>query len=483
MADFWRNSGFRLLERDPAGRLRVSDDFLRAYYLRPEIHPVDESGDAEVELHRSLMAQPRRAVAQAELDALEDRDVKDSYAILLRFRHRLLEAGTLEGCYMSLFKSAIDVPPMFVDQLAHVILRNILDGCDDALQLRAAELFFREQKATIRDGHVLLADHETVEMHASGHRYGALGRLIVEAQGEIAKADLDVLDRANAALYWEREPRRAVSEQELDALEDRDVKDNYSILLRFRQKLLDAGTVEGCYRSLFKGGVDVPPMFVDQLVHVILRSILDGSQDPLELRAAELFFREQKATIRDGHVLLADLETVEMHASGHRYGSIGRLIVEAQGDLGSVDLDVLDRPNAAIYWERESRHDTVISLTYGRPALDAFCRVIEAWIFHFLKTKVQVKPLRKIEEPRWAWHIGLDAESSAILNALWSGEEVEQGRMRRILSLFQLHFDDPALMRPEMAGRAVYLGLSCDENQLVRMKPQNLLINLPVHEA
>ncbi len=278
-------------------------------------------------------------------------------------------------------------------------------------------------------------------------------------------------------------PKKKISERELDAVEDADARDNYRIVLNFRKKLLDAGTVEGCYLGLFKAAVDVPPIFVDQLAHVILRSILEGSEDPLEPRAAELFFREQKATIRDGHVLLADLETVEMHASGNRYGSIGRLIVEAQAEIGKADLDVLDRANAALYWERESRHDTVISLTYGRPALEAFCRVMEAWIAHFSHLKVSIKPIRKIEEPRWAWHIGLDAESTAMLNELWAGADLEPGRMRRILSLFQMQFDDPALMRPDIAGRTVYLALSCDENQLVRMKPQNLLINLPVHEA
>ena len=120
--------------------------------------------------------------------------------------------------------------------------------------------------------------------------------------------------------------------------------------------------------------------------------------------------------------------TVEMHAAGNRYGSIGRLIVEAQGALGKVDLDVLDRANAAIYWERESRYDTVISLTYGRPALEALGRVIEAWIAHFLGLRVAVKPIRKIDEPRWAWHIGLDAESSALLNELWAGSEVDHGQ-------------------------------------------------------
>ena len=279
------------------------------------------------------------------------------------------------------------------------------------------------------------------------------------------------------------EPRRPVAEAELEAIGDPDTRDNYRVVLRLRERLLGAGTVEGCYRRLFRGEVDLPPLFIEQMVHVILRNVLEGCDDPLELRAAELFFREQKVTLRDGHVLVADLETVERHASGNRYGSIGRLIVEAQSDLGSVDLDVLDRANAALYWQRESRYDTVISLTYGRPALDALARVIGRWIGHFLGLQVAVRPIRRIDEPRWAWHVGLDAESTAILNELWAGGEVEQGRMQRILALFALGFAEPAAMRRDIAGRTVYLGLAADEAGVLRMKPQNLLINLPLHEA
>ena len=278
------------------------------------------------------------------------------------------------------------------------------------------------------------------------------------------------------------DPRKTIDEKNLEDIEDADTRDNYRVILKFRSKLLDAGTVEGCYMSLFRAPIDIPPMFVDQLVHVTLRNVLDGCDDPLKLRAAEVLFREQKATIQEGHVLLADLETVEMHASGNRYGSIGRLIVEAQSDLAKVDLDVLDRANAALYWERESRHDTVISLTYGRPALDALCRVLESWVWHFLNVKVQIKPLRKIEEAPWAWHVGLDAESTTILNELWAGSQIEEGRMRNVLAILALQFDDPAAMRGDIQGRTVYLALSCEEG-VVRMKPQNLLTNLPLHEA
>jgi hypothetical protein len=93
---------------------------------------------------------------------------------------------------------------------------------------------------------------------------------------------------------------------------------------------------------------------------------------------------------------------------------------------------------------------------------------------------VSVRPLRAIEDRDWAWHIGLDAESTAFLNGLWRGEEVEAGTFRRVLALFRLDFEDPAAMRADVAGKPVYMALSMNENGVVRMKPQNLLLNLPL---
>jgi hypothetical protein len=69
------------------------------------------------------------------------------------------------------------------------------------------------------------------------------------------------------------------------------------------------------------------------------------------------------------------------------------------------------------------------------------------------------------------------------LNDLWRGEEVEPGRMHRLLALFRLTFDEPGVMRAEVAGRPVYLALAMDERNVVRMKPQNLLLNLPVSRS
>jgi hypothetical protein len=67
-----------------------------------------------------------------------------------------------------------------------------------------------------------------------------------------------------------------------------------------------------------------------------------------------------------------------------------------------------------------------------------------------------------------------------MLNGLWRGEEIEPGTLRRMLALFRLDFEDPAAMRADLAGKPVYMALSMDENNVVRMKPQNLLLNLPL---
>jgi hypothetical protein len=55
--------------------------------------------------------------------------------------------------------------------------------------------------------------------------------------------------------------------------------------------------------------------------------------------------------------------------------------------------------------------------------------------------------------------------------------------MRRILALFRLQFEEPGEMRRDIAGRSVYLALAADDGDVVKMKPQNLLLNLPLNEA
>ena len=52
--------------------------------------------------------------------------------------------------------------------------------------------------------------------------------------------------------------------------------------------------------------------------------------------------------------------------------------------------------------------------------------------------------------------------------------------MTRLLSLFRLAVADKGAVIDEMAGRPVYLGLAMDRQGKLRLKPQNLLLNLPL---
>jgi hypothetical protein len=277
-------------------------------------------------------------------------------------------------------------------------------------------------------------------------------------------------------------PRRGVSEAELEAIEDADARDNYRVWLRFRGRLMAASSLEAAYVGLFKGeGVDVPPLFVHQLTEVIVRHILGEDADPLEARAGELLFRAQKiALLDDGAVMAADDAAVEIYGTTGGFGSLGELLNRNKTPLRSVELDVLDAETAAQYWERDERHDLAVSLNRGRPALAALTRVLEKWIAHFLGIAVTIAPQREIDDARWVWHVGLDAEASALLNDLYNGADVDEDRMRRLLCLFQLDFADPNAMRPRIAGRPVYLAMAMDADNRLKLKPQNLLLNLPL---
>ena len=332
-AELWPNSGFRLLRRDVLGCLSVTNDFLRAYLTRPELAPTDESCAAERDLYASLVETPSRNVEAVDLAALADPDARENYGVLLDFRDRLTQAGSIEACYQSLFS----------------------------------------------------------------------------------------------------------------------MKD-----------------------------VAIPELFIDQMVHVIVRNILEEVTDPFQARASELLFRQQTVSNEDGAFLLGDTEVIEMLATSGGMGNLGRLVSEGGVKPKQVDLDVLQKEGSDIYWDRSEKFDTVLDLTFARPGLDALCRVLEAWIAHFLDARVTIQPVQQIADERWVWHVGLDRDSSILLNDLYEGKDVETERMERVLSLFRLEFEDPSLMRAEIAGRPIYMALSMSASKKIRLKPQNLLVNLPL---
>jgi hypothetical protein len=319
------------------------------------------------------------------------------------------------------------------------------------------------------------------------------------ARPELAPVDESCQsERALHAALLE-DPRRAVTAERLVRLQDADVRENYAVFLRFRQRLLGASSLQASYRGLFGAApVDVPPLFIDLLVQAIVRGLL-ADADALQARAAELLFRPQRVSVHDGRVLAGDRDTLDLLKDTGGLGDLGRLLLQARAPVKALEVAVLAPDNAHAYWlaaaqgrypmlldlSHEIRqnlgHGLQFTLSNARSGLPALAAVLERWVAHMLGVQVHITPVAKIETTQWRWHLGLDAESTALLNDLYLDQPVSDERRARLVSLFELRFADPAEMHPEVAGRPVVLGLAHNDQGVLRLKPQNLLLNLPLH--
>ncbi|UWU78815.1 DUF6352 family protein [Bradyrhizobium huanghuaihaiense] len=328
MNDFWIACGHHLLDRNESGGLCVTDEFLKAYFARPELIPPDEACPVERRLHRALLAAPRRPVGADEVAAIVDADARENWRFVLAFRDLLVRHPTLEAAYLAAVRSrANDLPPLFVNQLVHVILRNALDGCDDPFVLRAAELFFRPQRILPHEQALLLGDEEVV------------------------------------------------------------------------------------------GGQSPTPV-------LSLMSMLGAATD--------------------------------------------------------AQLDVLSEDNADDYWHRSDDFDMAFDLTASGRGPGALAQAMSRWISHLLGIDVDIEPLRELRDARLTWYVGLDADATRLGDRLWHGEQLDDRSAGRVLSLFRVTFVDKSAAADEMQGEPIYLILTMNSDQKLRMKPQNLLTGLPI---
>lgn len=319
---------------------------------------------------------------------------------------------------------------------------------------------------------------------------------------QLARPELALVDESCAA---ERalhaallaSPTRAVAADELAALADADARGNYGVFLRFRDRVLQAGSIERAYVGLFQTGqVDLAPVFVDLMAQAILRSLLDDSDDALEWRAAEMLFRTQRCTTVDGRLMAGDRDTLDLLNRDGGAGELGRLLRQAGAVPRAVQLEVLSADNGAAYFAQAERHRFLIDLTVeidrelghgvglrlanARSGLKALARVLERWVAHLLGVAVRIRPVTRIDDPDWRWHLGLDAEATALLNDLYQGRDVDEQRRQAVVGLFRLDFLSATDMRADLDHAPVYLGAVADRQGLLRLKPQNLLTNLPL---
>lgn len=328
MKDFWIASGHHLLDRNTSGLLVVTDEFLKAYFARPELMPPENACDIERRLHQVLLANPRTAVGADGVFAIADADARDNWQFVLAFRDLLLRHPTLEAAYLALVRSgSINLPPLFINQLAHVILRNALDGCEDPFVLRAGELFFRSQRIMPHGNALLLGDEEII-----------------------------------------------------------------------------------------------------------------GGQSPTPVLS----------------------------------------LMSMLGATTAVQVDVLNEENADSYWRRSDQFDMGLDFTRGGRARAALAEAMSRWISHLLGIDVTIEPLGELRDAKLTWYVGLDSEATRIGDKLWHGEPLDEAIAGRVLALFRLTFVDSALVADAFEPEPVYLILAMTSDQVVKMKPQNLVTGLPI---
>ena len=271
------------------------------------------------------------------------------------------------------------------------------------------------------------------------------------------------------------DPRRRIGTEEIAAIADADARENWQLMVAFRNHLLRHNTLEAAYLDLIGRKVgDTPPLFLNQLVHVILRNALDGCGDPFVIRAAELFFRPQRMTTHEEALIAADDETIVGKGAAPLSPLVSMLGIPAR-----AQIDIMTDDNAHSYWSRGDLFDMALDLTVGRRGLAALGAAIERWVRHMMSVDVVVEPLREMRDVPLTWYVGLDAEGTRIGDALWHGEDLDEKTQRRVVALFRLTFGNSDLAAAPIEADAVYLILAMTTDKVLRMKPQNLLTGLP----
>jgi hypothetical protein len=304
-------------------------------------------------------------------------------------------------------------------------------------------------------------------------------------------------------------PLRAVKPEEIAAIRDDDARANYALLLQFRDGVLSAGSVSAWYAALFKAPqITLPPLFIDHAVQHIVQTLVQDL-DAFTRRAAELLYRQQRIAVHEGRILSGDREALDTQQETGGLGDLGRLLLQNKMNVAGFEkqtLQVLSRDTASAFEQSTAqphyRHTWLLDLTHEQAAqvgpdqhsfeirlarsdsgLAALARLLELWIAHFKGVQTRITPLAAVQDASWRWHTGLDTESTHILNALYEQQSLPEAQLKRLLSLFRFDFLEARDCQPELRGKPIYLGLAMNSQGLLKLKPQNLLLNLPFAQS
>lgn len=196
------------------------------------------------------------------------------------------------------------------------------------------------------------------------------------------------------------------------------------------------------------------------------------------LRAAETFFRPQKLLVQDGMVTAVDEETELL---------LGRQpqspLVALLGLPAATEVDMLNDATTGSYRERSDRFDMALDLTAGQRGLAALGEVVTRWLAHLLAIDVAIEPVSELRNAPWSWYVGLDSEATRIGDTLWNGSDLDEETRSRLIGLFRLTFRHPEDMIERVRGEPVYLLAAMTADEVLHLKPQNLVTGLPIRHG
>jgi len=314
----------------------------------------------------------------------------------------------------------------------------------------------------------------------------AVGRLLVTDEflkAYLARPELVPTAEACAAeriLHSEllRDPRQPVAAARIAALVDADARENWQMLITWRDHLVRHDSLEAAYLGIVRRNIHFPQLLVGQLVQVILRNALDGFDDVFILRAAEMFFRPQKVILQGASIIAVD-EDMETEVGKHPPSPLLALL----GLPAATDVNLLSEETAENYWERSDRFDMALDLSPGGRGMSALGDVITRWLARLLAIDVVVEPVGDRRNLSWNWYVGLTVEATHIGDAIWRGDSLADDRCAQLVGLLRLAFRDPTDAIERVRGEPVHLLLAMTADGALRMKPQNLLTGLPILEA
>jgi hypothetical protein len=91
--------------------------------------------------------------------------------------------------------------------------------------------------------------------------------------------------------------------------------------------------------------------------------------------------------------------------------------------------------------------------------------------------------LEELRDASLSWYVGFDFDATRIGDTIWNGNELEDAMRARLIGIYRLTFRNPLDMMEKVRGEPVYLLMAMTADEVLRLKPQNLVTGLPIRHG